>query len=196
MPSHYENDRSRSNRGYEGDHREPPRRHSQGRPDYDYDDDYRRGGQSQAAGRDRDEYGRFTEGGGRYSEGGGRHSEGGGRHSEDGGRYSEGNRYAGERDHGGWYGDSRGHAEAARRGWDNSNHGPSGWYGDSEGHSEASRRGWQNSSHEGSGWHGDSEGHSRAASQRGGGQGRYQEDDRYDRYERGSLSGRGRGRYD
>lgn len=43
---------------------------------------------------------------------------------------------------GGWFGDSEGHAEAARRGWDNPDHGRSGWFGDSEGHSEASRRGW------------------------------------------------------
>ncbi|MGO4408565.1 MULTISPECIES: hemerythrin domain-containing protein [unclassified Brevundimonas] len=58
----------------------------------------------------------------------------------------------------GWYGDSRGHAEAARRGWesrgrnehydDNRSSGPSdqghgGWFGDSRGHAEASRRGWE-----------------------------------------------------
>lgn len=44
--------------------------------------------------------------------------------------------------HGGWFGDSEGHAQAARRGWDNPDHGRSGWFGDPEGHSEASRRGW------------------------------------------------------
>lgn len=68
-------------------------------------------------------------------------------------------------DHGrsGWYGDSRGHAEASRRGWDNPDHGPSGWYGDSRGHSEASRRGWDNPDHGRSGWYGDSEGHSEAS---------------------------------
>jgi len=64
----------------------------------------------------------------------------------------------GGRGHGGWYGDPEGHAEAARRGWDE-REGPSrsryrddddddrrggrrhgGWYGDPEGHSEAARR--------------------------------------------------------
>jgi hypothetical protein len=72
--------------------------------------------------------------------------------------------------HGGWFGDSRGHAEASRRGWEErrgsryddddrdsrrsrsrsdddddrrgrSDHG--GWFGDPRGHAEASRRGWQ-----------------------------------------------------
>lgn len=87
-------------------------------------------------------------------------------------------------DHGdsGWYGDPEGHSEASRRGWENPRHGRSGWFGDSEGHSEASRRGWDNPRHGRSGWYGDSEGHSRAA-RRG-----WDEDD--DR--RGS---RGRGRY-
>ena len=68
-------------------------------------------------------------------------------------------------DHGpsGWYGDSRGHSEASRRGWDNPDHGPSGWYGDSRGHAEASRRGWDNPDHGPSGWYGDPEGHSEAS---------------------------------
>lgn len=49
------------------------------------------------------------------------------------------------RSHGrsGWFGDSEGHSEASRRGWQNSDHGDSGWYGDSEGHAEAARRGWE-----------------------------------------------------
>jgi hypothetical protein len=65
------------------------------------------------------------------------------------------------RGQGGWFGDPRGHAEAARRGWeerrdddrgprrsradDDSRRGGSqgGWFGDSRGHAEASRRGWQ-----------------------------------------------------
>jgi len=75
--------------------------------------------------------------------------------------------------HGGWFGDSEGHSEASRRGWQNSDHGDSGWFGDSKGHSDASRRGWQNSDHGDSGWFGDSEGHSEAArrgwGERGGG---------------------------
>nr|WP_313010931.1 hypothetical protein [Brucella intermedia] len=74
------------------------------------------------------------------------------------------------RGHGGWFGDSRGHAEAARRGWDerrddrdyddrrryssreddyddrrsryDDDDRGRGWYGDSRGHAEAARRGW------------------------------------------------------
>jgi hypothetical protein len=63
----------------------------------------------------------------------------------------------GGRGQGGWFGDSRGHSEAARRGWDerrddddrgrrrsrDDDDGRGGWFGDSRGHSEASRRGWQ-----------------------------------------------------
>lgn len=64
---------------------------------------------------------------------------------------------------GGWFGDSEGHSEASRRGWDDPDHGPSGWYGDSEGHREASRRGWDNPDHGPSGWFGDPEGHSEAS---------------------------------
>jgi hypothetical protein len=74
----------------------------------------------------------------------------------------------------GWHGDPRGHAEAARRGWETreregtarsrsssryeddddddrrrggsrgSREGHGGWFGDPEGHSQASRRGWRN----------------------------------------------------
>ena len=66
----------------------------------------------------------------------------------------------GGRGQGGWFGDSEGHSEASRRGWDDrggsrgrddddgrssrggGGRGQGGWFGDSEGHSEASRRGW------------------------------------------------------
>jgi hypothetical protein len=96
-------------------------------------------------GRDRDNEGRFM------SEGGSRSR---GRYDEDD-RYSrrsmdrdydEDERYrsrgSGEgRGRGGWFGDSEGHAEASRRGWQRSSHGESGWYGDSEGHSRAARQG-------------------------------------------------------
>ena len=68
-----------------------------------------------------------------------------------------------DRGHGGWFGDSEGHSEASRRGWENSDHGQSGWYGDREGHSEASRRGWERPDHGESGWFGDREGHSEAS---------------------------------
>ncbi|MBS0333063.1 MAG: hemerythrin domain-containing protein, partial [Proteobacteria bacterium] len=60
---------------------------------------------------------------------------------------------SGDQGHGGWYGDSEGHSEASRRGWQNPDHGRSGWYGDSRGHAEASRRGWENSDHGRSGWY-------------------------------------------
>jgi hypothetical protein len=124
---------------------------------------------------------------------------------------------SGGRSQGGWFGDSEGHSEAARRGWEEregsntrgrssrdddddrrssrggssrGNEGRGGWFGDSEGHSEAARRGWEEregsssrgrssrdddddrrSSRSGGnrggqghgGWFGDSEGHSEAA---------------------------------
>ena len=69
-----------------------------------------------------------------------------------------------DRGQGGWFGDPRGHSEAARRGWEerggsrtrgrdddedrgsrrgrDDDRGQGGWFGDPEGHSEASRRGW------------------------------------------------------
>jgi len=69
------------------------------------------------------------------------------------------------RGQGGWFGDSRGHSEASRRGWEErrdddegrrparsredddgrrgGREGHGGWFGDSRAHSEASRRGWQ-----------------------------------------------------
>jgi hypothetical protein len=79
----------------------------------------------------------------------------------------------------GWYGDSEGHSEAARRGWESrgresasrydserssrsgrydddrrsssgSDDRGRGWYGDSEGHSEAAQRGWENRGRESS----------------------------------------------
>ena len=78
-------------------------------------------------------------------------------------RYDDDDRDSRGRGRGGWFGDSRGHSEASRRGWENSDHGDSGWYGDREGHSEASRRGWDNPRHGPSGWYGDSEGHSEAS---------------------------------
>ena len=82
-------------------------------------------------------------------------------------RYDEDERYRGEEPgrgrRGGWFGDSEGHSEAARRAWRTGRHGESGWFGDSEGHSEASRRGWRSGHHGESGWFGDPEGHSQAS---------------------------------
>jgi len=107
--------------------------------------------------RDRDERGRFTSDDDRDR---GRYAE---RRGGDERRYAEDDRdYRGRR-RGGWFGDPEGHSEAARRGWDNPDHGPSGWYGDSRGHAEASRRGWDNPDHGPSGWYGDSRGHAEAS---------------------------------
>ncbi|WP_292962857.1 hemerythrin domain-containing protein [Novosphingobium sp. UBA1939] len=142
-----------------------------GRGDYDDDRGSRRGG---SAGRDRDEDGRFTS-----SRGGGS-----GRGQDDDDRGGRNGRGRDDDDGRGWYGDSRGHSEASRRGWEDrgSSRGSSGrydddddrggrrgggdgrgWYGDSRGHSEASRRGWDNPDHGDSGWYGDSRGHSEAS---------------------------------
>jgi hypothetical protein len=116
-------------------------------------------------GRDRDDEGRFTRRGESYEERG------------------EG------RGHGGWFGDSEGHSQASRRGWDNPRHGESGWYGDPEGHSEASRRGWEQG-HEGnyrsrSRYDDDDRRYESRSSSR------YRDDDRD--YERGGNGGRGHG---
>jgi hypothetical protein len=120
----------------------------------------------------------------RYDEDDGRgHGRGGWFGDSEG--HSEASRRGWERgDHGdsGWYGDPEGHSEASRRGWDNPRHRPSGWFGDSEGHSEAARRGWDNPRHRPSGWFGDPEGHSEA-SRRGweeGHRGRSRYSSRYD----------------
>jgi len=107
-------------------------------------------------------------GGGRYSRGGGRGYD---EDEERGGSRGGGGGDRG-RGHGGWFGDSQGHSEASRQGWEERGGGRSsrggggrggyeeddrsdrsrsggnadhrGWYGDSRGHSEAARRGWQN----------------------------------------------------
>ena len=85
------------------------------------------------------------------------------RRSSSRGRSSSMSRSDSGRRTGGWFGDSEGHSEASRRGWENPDHGDSGWFGDREGHSQASRRGWQNPDHGDSGWFGDREGHSQAS---------------------------------
>jgi hypothetical protein len=107
---------------------------------------------------------------GRYDYDDDRRQSRGGRYDEENDRqYSRGGRYEDDdgRGHGGWFGDSRGHAEAARRGWEHresgryashdddrrpssrsryedDDRGHGGWFGDPEGHAEASRRGWRN----------------------------------------------------
>ncbi|MDR6510466.1 hemerythrin superfamily protein [Novosphingobium capsulatum] len=126
------------------------------------EEDDRRGGRG-SQDRPRDEEGRFM------SDDRGRSSRG--REDDDrdyrsrgaGSRGRDDRDDNGDRGRGGWFGDSAGHSQASRKGWDRSDHEGSGWYGDSRGHSEASRRGWENSDHEGSGWYGDSRGHSEAS---------------------------------
>ena len=132
-----------------------------GRDDYDDDRRYSRGTP------ERDEQGRFMSEGGsrsrsrnddeddRYSRRSmGRDRDFMGRDRDDEGRFSRRSGSEG-RGQGGWFGDSEGHSEASRRGWDNPRHRESGWFGDFEGHSEASRRGWDNPNHGESGWYGD-----------------------------------------
>ncbi len=153
-------------------------------------------------GRDRDEEGRFmSEGGprsrGRYDDEDDRYSRRSmGRERDDEGGYSR--RGSSEsRGTGGWFGDSEGHSEASRRGWESGSHGDSGWYGDSDRHSQASRRGWDNPRHGESGWFGDSEGHSEASrrgweDREGGRSPRY--DERSQRYD--EMQSRSRSRHD
>ncbi len=95
----------------------------------------------------------------------------------------------------GWFGDAEGHSHASRRGWDNPGHGDSGWFGDPEGHSEASRRGWERSDHRPSGWFGDPEGHSQAA-RRGWGDSNYSRSGRDENSEQRPKRPRSRSRSD
>lgn len=153
------------------------------------DDDYRSSRRGNE--RPRDDDGRFVSRGSSRDdddrEGGGRSRMGEQRYRRDD---DDDDRQNGRRGHGGWFGDSEGHSEASRRGWDNPDHGRSGWYGDSEGHSQASRRGWENPDHGRSGWYGDPEGHSEASRRgwedRGGSRGRDYDDDRDHRSSRSS----------
>ena len=177
-----------------------------------YDDDDRRG--RSGRGRDDDDRGRGgwfgdSEGHSRAAQRGwddrddrGSSRSSRGRDDDDrGGRSSRGGRDD-DRGSGGWFGDSRGHSEAARRGWEDrddrgssrssrgrddddrggwssrggrdDDRGRGGWFGDSRGHSEAARRGWEDR---------DDRGSSRSS--------RGRDDD-----DRGGRSSRGRGRDD
>jgi hypothetical protein len=145
---------------------------------YERDDD-RDDGRSRSGGRERDEYGRFMSDDDDAGSRGRSGSRGSSRYDDDD-RRSRG----GGRNQGGWFGDSEGHSEASRRGWeerggysrysgrddDDDDRGGSrgggrshgGWFGDPEGHSEASSRAWQRGRSEG-GWFGDPDGHSEAS---------------------------------
>jgi hypothetical protein len=173
------------------------------------DDDRDNGRRSSRSGdRDRDEYGRFTsddDNGRRFSRSGGRDRDEYGRFTsdDDDDRRSSGSRGRGEGS--GWYGESRGHSEAARRGWaerggssrysrsrdddDDDRRGSrggrsqGGWFGDPEGHAEAARRGWEDRD--------DDDGSSRSSSR---GSSRYDDDDDDRRGSRGGSSSRGSSR--
>jgi hypothetical protein len=122
------------------------------------DDDERDGYRSRSGNRDRDEQGRFTSDDDR----GGSQLRGRSSHDDD----ERGSRSGGEGR--GWFGDSRGHSQAAREGWEDrgssrssrgrdddddrggrsggrggSQGGHGGWFGDPEGHSRAAREGWR-----------------------------------------------------
>jgi hypothetical protein len=142
----------------------------------DDDRDYR----GSRGGAERDENGRFMSESGshsrsRYDDEDERYGRGSmARGRDDEGRFTRGGGSEG-RSHRGWFGDSEGHSEASRRGWESGSHGESGWYGDREGHSEASRRGWEGRGHESRSRHNDDE----------------REYRRSDQHERGGSGGRG-----
>jgi hemerythrin superfamily protein len=160
-----DDDRGGRGRGWFGDsegHREATRRRfeddddgrrsasSRGRDD---DDDDRRGSRSRS--RDDDDDRRRSRGRDDDDDRGSRSRS---RDDDDDDRRGRGR--------GGWFGDSEGHAEAARRRWENeggrssrsrsrdddrrsrsrggSDEGHGGWFGDSRGHAQAARRGWEN----------------------------------------------------
>ena len=171
------NDRDRDERG-----RFESERDSRGGyrgSDRDRDERESRGG-NRGNERERDEYGRFVSEDDRgYRSRSSRDRDDDNRRSSSSrGGYDEDRRGGGgDRGQGGWFGDSEGHSEASRRGWENRegagyssrssrdddddrrggggggggrDRGQGGWFGDREGHSEASRRGWEN--REGSGY--------------------------------------------
>ncbi|MFT3977669.1 MAG: hemerythrin domain-containing protein [Sphingomonas bacterium] len=196
---------------------------------YADDDDDRRG--SNARHQERDENGRFMSndddrnGGSHRGGGGGNGSRGYGRERDEEGRFMSrdddgrsrsggGSRYrddddrrGGGRGQGGWFGDSEGHSEAARRGWDERGGGSRGRDSDDDRRyssysrsngggryrdEDDDRRGGGRGH---GGWFGDSEGHAEAArrgwdEREGSSRGRDDDDDR--RYGSSSRSG---GRY-
>lgn len=126
------------------------------RPSYE-DEEYSSRGQRMP---ERDEYGRFVSDDERHGQ-----------------SYSHGRDYEnerrGSRSHGGWFGDPEGHAEAARRGWDeregegrayrDENERRSSSQGSGRRYEQRSRQEEDDERHQGSGWYGDREGHSEAS---------------------------------
>jgi hemerythrin superfamily protein len=132
---------------------------------YDEEEDRSRG--YRGGDRERDEHGRFMSDDDRgYRSRRSRYDEdergyrSNDRERDERGRFmsddDEDDRYRRGRGHGGWFGDSEGHAEAARhRGRSygrsrreddddrSSAHEHGGWFGDARGHAQAARRGWQ-----------------------------------------------------
>ena len=169
---------SRSDYGYEEDSRyrgggqvghggEYHGRDDYGRGDYGREDYGREdhGRDDPGGGRERDEFGRFTSGDDGDRRGG--YARGGGRDYDD---YEDrgGSRGRSSGQGRGWFGDSRGHAEAARERWqesrgsryedeyddrERSSRGRGsrgrgdddhrGWFGDPRGHAQAARLGWR-----------------------------------------------------
>ena len=140
---------------------------------YEDDDDDRRSsrGRNNANERERDEYGRFMSD---DDDRGGSRGRSSGRYDDDDDRRSS--RGGGNGGRGGWFGDSEGHAEAARRGWEERSGGRSGGGNgggggrsssrsrdDDDDDRRSSRGGGSGGGRGHGGWFGDSEGHSRAA---------------------------------
>ena len=126
MPRHYysEQDDNRSRRSYRSRDDEGRYSSGRGRDDDDdrrysrssYDDDR---GRSRSNDRERDEYGRFMS---EDDDRGRGRSRGNDRERDEYGRFTssrdgDDDDYGRSRGHSGWFGDSRGHSEAARRGW-------------------------------------------------------------------------------
>jgi hemerythrin superfamily protein len=189
----------------------------------EYDDDDDRGGRS-SGGRGQGGWFGDSEGHSQASREGWEGRGGSSRSLSRGGSSSRGREYdddddrggrsSGGRGQGGWFGDSEGHSQASREGWENrdggsrnssrggsssrsrdydddddrggrsssSRGGGQGWFGDSEGHAEAAREGWEN------------RGGSRSTSSRGGSSSRSRDDDDDDRGGRSSSSRNGGGR--
>lgn len=149
-----EDDRGGRDRGYGGWFGDSEGHSRAARRGWEDDDRNGRGGRGGGSDRDRDENGHYM----RDDDRGGSRSRG--RDDDDrGGRES--------RDHGqsGWFGDSEGHARAARQRWEEDDRGGprnrgrnnddddrsgrgrerghGGWFGDSEGHAKAAHRGWE-----------------------------------------------------
>lgn len=190
----YDDDRggsSRSSRGYDDD------RGRSSRSSRDYDDDH---GGSSRSGRGGDRSGQGSgQGSGWYGDSQG-HSEAARRGWESRDDDDRGGRSGGSRSSQGYDDDDRGGRSGSSRGGGTRSGGRGGWFGDSEGHSEASRRGWESRDDDDRG--GGRSGSARSSSSRyedddrGGSRSRQSDDDdrRYRSRSRDDEDDRGRGR--